>query len=85
MMKHMHEVTAPVSQQIAAKLAELQGRRTDEEFAALLGVTRTHWSHIRSGRRKASYALVKRAAALFPELYPIVMRDLVAVPTEAAS
>jgi hypothetical protein len=37
MMKHMHEVTAPVSQQIAAKLAELQGRRTDEEFAALLG------------------------------------------------
>lgn len=83
-MGRMHTLTGDVSKQLAAKLAELQGDRTDAEMGALLGVTRVHWSHIRAGRRQMSYAVVKRAAAHFPELYPIVMRDLAAEPVEAA-
>lgn len=84
-MDGMHQITTDVAQQLAAALVKYQGERTDEEFAALLGVTRTQWSYIRSGRRKMSYALMKRAAALFPGLYPIVLRDLAAEPIEAAS
>ncbi len=75
-MDDMHQLTDGVAAEIAAKLTELQGDRSDAEMGALLGVTRVHWSHIRAGRRSASYALVKRAAVLFPDLYPIVMRDL---------
>jgi DNA-binding XRE family transcriptional regulator len=74
-----------VSKQIAAKLSELQGERTDAEMGALLGVTRVHWSHIKAGRREPSYALAKRAAAIFPELSLIVIRDWTAAPVEAAS
>lgn len=74
-----------VSKQIAAKLAELQGERTDAEMGALLGVTRVHWAHIKAGRREPSYALAKRASAAFPELSLIVIRDWTAEPAEAAS
>lgn len=75
-MDDMHELTADVAAKLAAKLVALQGDRTDGEMGALLGVTRHHWGHIKAGRRKMSYALVKRAAVHFPELYPIVLRDL---------
>lgn len=77
-MADMHQLTTDVAKELAAKLASLQGDRSDEEFAVLLGVTRTQWSYIRSGRRRMSYGLLKRAAALFPDLYPIVLRDLTA-------
>lgn len=82
-MSNMHQTADGVSAQVAAKLAELQGDRTDAEFAALLGITRGHWSHIRAGRRQASYAFIKRVAQMFPDLYPIVMRDLTAGAAEA--
>lgn len=66
------------------RLIELQGGRTDAEMAALLGVSRPHWTHIRAHRRQLTYALTKRALAHFPELYPIVMQDLaVDAPAEA--
>lgn len=82
-MAGMHQLPDGVSQQIAAKLQELQGTRTDVEMGDLLGVTREQWSHIRAGRRNPSYATVKRAMTHFPDLYPIVMRDL--APEAAAS
>lgn len=83
-MSLMHQLTDGVSKQIAAKLSELQGDRTDAEMGAVLGVTRTQWSYLRSGRRAPSYALVKRAAIIFPALYPIVMRDLAGEPEAVA-
>jgi transposase len=64
--------------EVLARLIELQGSRTDEEFAALLGVSRSHWAHIRAHRRRLTYAITKRALRVFPELYPIVMQDLAA-------
>lgn len=83
-MERMQNLPDGVAEQIAAKLAELQGNRTDAEFADLLGCTRPHWHHIRSGKRHPSYAMVKRAVRHFPELYPIVMRDLTAEAVEVA-
>lgn len=72
-----------VSTQIAAKLRELQGDRTDQEMGDLLGITRVHWSHIRAGRREPSYAVAKRASAAFPGVISnIVIHDWT---TEAAS
>lgn len=71
--------------EVRAKLIELQGSRTDEEFAGLIGVTRSHWTHIRAGRRGLTYAITKRAVRVFPELYPLVMRDLTAEPVEATA
>lgn len=75
-MGDMHDLTAEVSRELAGKLTALQGGRTDAAMAALLGVSRPHWSHIRSGRRRMSYAVFKRASAHFPDLLPIVLRDL---------
>jgi hypothetical protein len=84
-MDGMYQLTKRVSEELAAKLSELQGDRTDAEMGALLGVTRVHYAHIKAGRRQMSYATVKRAALHFPELYPIVVRDLTSAPCEAAS
>jgi len=75
-MEHMTHLPRAVYAEIAAKLAELQGGRTDAEMGSALGVSRVQWSHIRAGRRGMSYATMKRAAAVFPEVLPIVMRDL---------
>lgn len=84
-MADMQQLEDGVSKLIAAKLSELQGDRTDAEMGALLGVTRVHWHHIRTGHRAPSYAMVKRAAAIWPELSLIVIRDWTIAPTEAAS
>jgi hypothetical protein len=78
MIEAMNHLPDDVSVRVVSVLVRLQGERTDEEFAALLGVTRVHWSHLRAGRRQPSYALVKRAAARFPSLYPVVIGDLIA-------
>ena len=80
----MHTLSGAVADQIMDELKRAQGDRTDEEFAAVLGVHRVHWLRLRLRQRQPSYALVKRAAALFPALYPIVARDLFAEPEEAA-
>lgn len=72
-----------VVRELAAKLIELQGTRTDAEMGELLGISRVHWSHIKAMRREPSYALVKRAAAIFPELSLIVIRDWVREPAGA--
>jgi len=68
-----------------AKLIQLQGASTDEAFAALLGCHRAHWWNVKRGRRRPSYALLKRAAAHFPELRLIVIRDWMDAPTKVAS
>jgi hypothetical protein len=75
-MSVMHEVTRDVNDEVVAKLVELQGHEKDGAFALRLGVTRSHWAHIKAGRRKVSYALAKRAAGVFPAILPILMRDL---------
>lgn len=80
-MSVMRNVEDGVDVLVAAKLAEIQGTRTDAEFAAILGVSRAHWTHIRAGRRSPSYALIKRAAAQFPELDRIVMLDFLSERT----
>lgn len=74
--------------EVLARLIELQGRRTDDEFASLLGISRSHWGHIRAKRRTLTYAITKRALRAFPELYPIIMQDLsgdVGEPATAAT
>ncbi len=75
-MSVMQHVGSDVGARVTAKLAEIQGARSDREFAALLGVTRAHWAHLKAGRRNPSYAFVKRVMGLHPELYPIVVNDL---------
>ena len=77
----MYEVTRGVNDEVVAKLIELQGDGKDAKVAEALGVTRSHWSHLKAGRKKMSYALVKRAIVAYPAILPIVMRDL----TEKAS
>jgi hypothetical protein len=77
-MADMRHLTPDVATQLSAKLAALQGERTDADMGKLLGVTREHYAHIKANRRRMSYAVVKRAALHFPELYPIVLRDLAA-------
>lgn len=75
-MADMRQMDKDVSTKIAARLAELQGSRTDSEMAALLGCTRPHWWNIKNGQRRPSYALVKRAAQAFPDICRIVVNDV---------
>jgi plasmid maintenance system antidote protein VapI len=75
-MRAMRYLDNGVASALAAKLAELQGERTDDEFAGVLGCSREHWSNVRAGKRRVSYPMVKRIGRLYPELYAIVVRDL---------
>lgn len=77
---------ADMADQIVTRLVAAQGERTDAEFAALLGISRTHWSHIRAGRRFITRELQRRAVQAFPEIWPTVLGDLAGLaPEEAAS
>lgn len=76
-MGSMHQIRDGVAAEIRSKLIELQGSRTDAEMAGVLGITRSHWAHIRGKRRSVTYAIVKRASAEFPkEILPMVVNDL---------
>jgi hypothetical protein len=83
-MSDMRFLDDELAERVRLKLVDLQGQRTDAAFAVLLGCTRPHWWNVKHGRRRASYALVKRAAQHFPILYAVVLNDLSA-PAEAAS
>lgn len=80
-MPDMHQLDGSVALALAAKLRDLQGDRTDADMGAILGVTRSQWHHIRTGKRVPSYASIRRAVRVFPELSMVIMRDL----SEAAS
>lgn len=83
-MSDMRSMSDEVGRRVATKLAELQGSRTDAEMGRLLGVGRVYWWQVKHGKRRLSYARVKRAAGLFPEILSIVVHDLSA-PVEMAS
>jgi hypothetical protein len=84
-MGDMRQISDDLGRNVAAKLMALQGSETDTAFAGRLGCTREHWSNVKSGRRRASYELIKRAGDLFPEIRQIVWNDLTNKPVEAAS
>ena len=67
-----------MTEPVRVQLIEIQRRRgeTDEQFAALLGVTRSHWTHIRRGDRGLTYAITRRAARQFAEIHSLVVKDL---------
>lgn len=69
---------SPMTADVLARLTALQGDRTDAEMAGLLGISRSHWGHIRAKRRTLTYGITKRAVRVFPELYPVVVQDLAA-------
>lgn len=70
---------------IVERLADLQGGRTDGEMARLLGIHRTHWFNLRTGKRRLSRDVLTRAIAAFPDVWPDVVRDLAGDSVEAAS
>ncbi len=45
------------------ELIELQGKRTDKEMAEWLGIERSYWYRIRSGRRPLGWKAIKTALA----------------------
>ncbi len=65
------------------RLLEIQGARSDKEFAAWLGIERTYWSRIRRGKRSLSKALIEKAIAKDESLLSFYMRDL--MPTERSA
>lgn len=70
---------------IVERLTVLQGDRTDGEMAQLLGIHRTHWFNLRTGKRRLSRDVLTRAVAAFPDVWPEVVRDLAGTSAEAAS
>jgi hypothetical protein len=65
-----------MAEQVLAKMVELQDGRTDAEMGALIGVSPSHWRHIKAKRRRLTYQIMQRAVRAFPSLYPVVMSDL---------
>lgn len=65
-----------VTSRVATKLAELQGERSDAEMADLLDVSRPYYWSLKNGKRRPSYALMKRAASIWPEIALMVVRDV---------
>lgn len=61
---------------VTRRLVALQGRRTDREMALLLGCSRPYYYYLRTGKRRVSYAMAKRAAQIYPEIMALFMRDL---------
>lgn len=74
-----------MSEEVRERLIGLQGGKTDAEFAALLGVSRSYWTHIRNRNRHLSYAVTKKAIKAFPELYLIASQDLAGEPAGGAA
>jgi hypothetical protein len=66
------------STQLLTKLIEWQGRRTDAEFAALIGLERSCWCRVRRGRRGLSERHIRRILAVRPDLAPFYTADLMA-------
>lgn len=83
-MSDMRAMGVVLAGQVGAKLAELQGERTDAQMAAILGCSRQHYWRIRKGQKRPSYEMAKRAGVVFPEVLTLMMRDLTA-PAEATS
>lgn len=44
---------------------------TDSHLAARLGISRSHWRHIRTGRRPVTLNVARAAIAIWPELEEI--------------
>lgn len=64
---------------VTSRLVSLQGGRSDAEMADILGCARVYYLQLRTGRRRLSYAMAKRAARHFPEILAMLMRDLTEV------
>lgn len=58
--------------ELVAALKEKQGRRTQIEFAAELGVGNTYLSGVYRGHKTIGLPLSRRIVALYPELEPLV-------------
>lgn len=84
-MSDMRQISDDLGRNVAAKLVEIQGQETDAAFAQRIGCTREHWWNVKTGRRNASYELIKRAGAVFPEVRLIAIRDLMGEPAEQAA
>lgn len=64
---------------IVLVLCQEQARRllTDEQFAALLGVTRSMWQAVRVGRARPGHRTLRGAAAAFPQFTRLIEDYLV--------
>jgi hypothetical protein len=79
-MSDIRTLGSALAKQVGAKLAELQGERTDAQMAAILGCSRQHYWRIKKGQKFPSYAMAKRAGAVFPEVRDLIILDLIEVP-----
>jgi hypothetical protein len=71
-----------MSDDVLTRLRALQDGRTDRVFAALLGISRSYWAHIRTGRRPLSPVVMRRAVRAFPVLYPFAAQELLSEPSK---
>lgn len=61
---------------VVARLVQLQGKRTDTEMAALLGVSKGQWSHIKAGRRNLTRERIAHAVRAFGAEWPELAADI---------
>ena len=65
-------------------LKDRQGTAHQADFAAQLGITQGHWSHVRNGSRTLTDRIVRRARKVFPDLEPLCIAVLLERESDAA-
>jgi hypothetical protein len=53
---------------VVMRLVELQGARSDQAMADLLGMSRPHWWRVKAGDRSLSRPALLKAVRAFPEI-----------------
>lgn len=61
---------------LVRRLIELQGARSNQEFADAYGLDRSHWSRIRAGDRPMSMEMIKRVISRDKKLIRYHRMDL---------
>lgn len=70
--------------EVVEKLTQLQGERTDAEMAALLGCSRSHWAHIKAGRKHFTLARLQQVCRAFPDVWPEVAAEMTGQEAKAS-
>jgi len=81
---HMRATTRRTRGVLLTRLIELQGSRSDSAMAAWLGIDRSHWAHIRAGRRTLTLRIIERAIRQDGSLIAAHVADVMASSERSA-
>ena len=69
--------TVSISSKVVQELMHRQGELSDGEFAKnKLGITRTQWAYLKSGKRQPGKKFYSAVKTSFPDLIPLILMEM---------